>query len=740
MHDAPGARRARAFPSPDSAGWPLLCFAAVFAIAAVHYAGQTLARGPDQTDILLALFHDASHAIASDGLLAAMYTPGAFGGIPNWSNPNFHLLYPLYFNWAGADATVSATLDRLNLIIHLHLAILSAGTFVLSRALGVRLLPAIAVALLVPWMPAVRAASGWPHIIAGTAWLPWILAFQARLAAGDAARWRTALPASAGLALAATLMVFAHPAQSVVLAVAGSAILWLALAIQSATGGDGGSRDARAGLARAAAWTALAAALVLLCCGAYAWELVRFHGEAIRWLGAHGGHVIGSQSLPADALRLHALPTEHAGDVLAFQYRRGVGNGYMGAAVLVAAAAVLARSAGPRPVAGRALLAVAACALLACFAFMAPLMASVPLAGKVRELIWWSGLAVVPMLPLAALGMQRLQARAPQPPQRRDPWAWAAGLALAVSLVATWRSPPAYRGEALVALVLAFAAFAWVLRSRGARTRDLAIVAVVACSVWIPFRHNIKFEREEAMLFLPDRVQARADAARLRALFPDVDQYRVALSPALPGAGLLANSFVAAGLRSLAGGIGPFPYAKFRLLGSPTPAVAALYGVRYTLAPVDGHGGDVRQLRPGLALHVDANALPRLFALEGAPCVVEDPIDTLRGLAPRDLPVVFARAADLPVAPRGGPTCPGHRLPRGEVVLHAAARTTLRASVVVRRPAVLVLNEDPGARWRVRVDGREVPAFPVNGYQTGVLLPAAGRHDVEISRPGHLWQ
>src|SRR5690606_18431353 len=124
------------------------------AIARVHYAGQTLARGPDQADMLLAFFHEASHAIEEEGLLTAMYTQGVRAGESNWSNPNYHMLYPLYFNWAGADASPAATLDRLNFIIMLHLALFAAGAYALARALGVRVLPALVVALAIPWFPA----------------------------------------------------------------------------------------------------------------------------------------------------------------------------------------------------------------------------------------------------------------------------------------------------------------------------------------------------------------------------------------------------------------------------------------------------------------------------------------------------------------------------------------------------------------------------------------------------------
>lgn len=715
----------------------LLLVAAVFAIAAVHYRGQTLARGPDQADMLLSFFHEASHAVEEEGLLAAMYTPGVRAGVPNWSNPNYHPLYPFYFNWTGADATVEDTLDRLNFIIYFHLAILGAGAFALARALGVRWLPAIAVGLVLPWFPAVRSAAAWPHIIAGMAWLPWIFAFQVRLHASVTDR-RLALPAVVGLVLCATLLVYAQPAQNLVFAISGSTVLWTLVALQAVLQRD---REGSRAFARSCAWLALAAAVVLAATGGYLLEILRFHAQSIRWLGEYGGAIVGDEPIPLGALRVHALSLRDAPLLLAFEYRKGIGNGYLGATLLVAALALWSQTMPrtPQTSAARALLVCALLAALSCFAFMAPVLHAIPLLGKVRELTWWSCLAVVLLAPLAAAGLQGLR-RDVVPPLTRDPWIALALAGLVLALAAALAASTPDRVEASIMLMGGFAALAWSLRApvQDVRARDLACAAMLVCAVWIPFRHNIEFARSEATLFLPDRVQARADAERLRALLPDEDDYRIVLAGTLPNAHLLTHTYAAAGFRSIHGGIGPANHAKYRLLSQANPAVSALYGVKYILLPsTAARSGDI-VLRPGLALRTDPAALPRLFFIGGGLRVVDDPVAALRALndpsplralvAARDLPAGFDIAPFASAPPALSTPAPIEN-----------RRTRLRATLINDRPGLLILNEDPEARWRARIDGKAVPAIRVNGFQTAFAVPNAGRHMVEIERPGRLF-
>ena len=722
-----------------NAAFALFVIAAVLAIACLHYQGQTLARGPDQADIQLSFFYDASRAIREEGLWAAMYTPGLQAGIPNWSNPHWHPLYPLYFNWLGSDTNVFDTLDRLNWIIYLHLAILGGGAFQLARALGVRLLPAIGVGLLLPWFPAVRSAAAWPQIIAGLSWLPWLFAYQVKLYA--AASRNDVVVGVVGAAVAATLLVYAQPAQNLVFAVFGSATVWLLVGGQVLARRD---RLAMHRFALTTGWLALAAVIVAVAAGGYLLEVLRFHDQSVRWLGRYGGYIIGDQPLPVGALRMHALGADDVGLLAAFEYRKGIGNAYIGMALAIAALslAVARKPSLARVPVARALLACAVLATLFCFSFMVPLISMIPVANKVREVSWWSCLAVVLLLPLAALGLQELGERAAAGQRRlRNPWIWTCIVGFALAVAATLLAATNYRIEAAVALAVGFAALGWSLLGHRRETpaSDLACVAVLVGAVWIPFRHNIEFARADATLFLPDRVQARADAARLSSLLPDATSYRIALSSALPNSDLLTHAYANLGFRTTRGGIGPLDYAKYRLLSAPNPAVSALYGVKYVLLPdVRAMPGD-RRLRAGLWLRTDRTALPRLFFVGGGVRAVEDPVEMLRTasaatpvqalVARRDLPETL----DVDLYGRGLPTITMPRVSENR-------RTRLRATLDSDRAGLLVLNEDPGARWQARIDGKPARAFRINGFQTAFAIPDAGHHVVEIGRPGRFFE
>lgn len=489
------------------------------------------------------------------------------------------------------------------------------------------------------------------------------------------------------------------------------------------------------------AWLAAAAAVTLAACWPYLSEVLAFHERSIRWLGEAGGHVIGNQPVPVAALRHHALPLADAGLLAAFEYRRGVGNAYLGAAVVVAALCVLVRQ--PQPTAtmrcARAMLACGVFAAVSCFAVMAPLLTVLPLANKVRELIWWSGVAVVLLLPVAALGLQLLHART-VPPLARDGWAWLAALALAIAAAATLASGVDYRAGAGVALLLAFAGLAWCMRARrdGQAALVLACALVFFATAWAPFRHNIRFAHDDAMLFHPDRVQARADAAALAARLEGLDDYRFVLGAGVDNAHLLTHAWTLHGFRSIHGGIGPAEYGKYRLLSQANPTVAALYGVRWSLWPeAAAHPGD-EPLRQGLVLRTHPDALPRLFFLSGGLELVADPVGYLVGLGEASPLRAVVRAEDLPAGLDPGAHAGSGRA-GGDVSVSRNGRTVLEATVDAREPGLLLLNEDPAARWRATVDGRPVQVFRVNGYQAALVLPSPGRHAVRIERPGRLF-
>jgi hypothetical protein len=346
---------------------------------------------------------------------------------------------------------------------------------------------------------------------------------------------------------------------------------------------------------------------------------------------------------------------------------------------------------------------------------------------------------------VATLGLQaladRIDAGAGRPDTRGKRWLWTglAGLVLAMS--ATLLAPVDYRVEATIALLVSFSALAWLLLARTSTMlgRDVACAVVLAGAAWIPFRHNIEFARSDAMLFHADRVQARADATRLWAMLPDAADYRIALGGGLVNAHLLTHAYVNVGFRSIGGGLGPMNYDKHRLLSAPDRAITALYGVKYQLLSDHAARPGDRRLRAGLWLRTDPAALPRLFFVGGGMRVVDDVVASLLADKAHGAVRVVAAAKDLPdgfdvqLHSRGVPTV-------ADVSVSESRRTRLRATVDSDSAGLLVLNEDPGARWQASIDGKPAPTFRVNGFQTAVAIPRAGRHVIEIARPGRLFE
>ncbi|MEP6633187.1 MAG: hypothetical protein ABJA62_03175 [Luteimonas sp.] len=709
----------------------LLVVAAVLIIAVAHYDGLTLIRGSDSADILLSYFFDASRSIHEEGLWAAMYTPGAQAGIPNWSNPNFHPLYPLYFNWLGPDATVFDTLTRMNAIVLLHLAVLGGGGFYLARRLGVRLIPALCVGLALPWFPAVGSATGWPQIIAGLAWVPWVLAFQSKLY--ESKTHRESLVGVAGLVVVSALLVYAQPAQNLVLAVFASAFIWLSIGANALLRRD---RTAMRAHVVASGWLALAALLIAIACGGYLLEVLRFHARSIRWLGEYGGALYGDQPVPIGAMRLHSLAPMDAWRLLAFEYRKGIGNGYVGAALLTGAVALACQR---RASFARALAVCGLLTALFCFSFMAPLLHALVVANKIREITWWSCLAVVCLAPAAAAGFQALSDRYPSDgrPPPLDRWTAALFIALLTGLTALIIGSSSHRLEAAGLLIATFGALTW-MRHGGKiprAARDLAIGAMLFCTVWIPFRYAPQFDISTATVFRADRMQARAAAQHLVATLPDEANYRIALDPTIADSNLLVHSYLTAGLRAIRGGISPADRAKFDLLYFPNAAVSALYGVKYIVLPKTAARSGDWPLDAQFVVRTDASALPRLFFVRGGMQIMEDPVAALRALQDGDPLHIFVAPTDIPRSLDAAKYKSG--TPRASTpALSKNDRTQLHAALFTDGPGLLVLNEDPAARWRATVDGQEVLAFRINGFQTAFAIANAGRHDVVIERPG----
>ncbi len=77
---------------------------------------------------------------------------------------------------------------------------------------------------------------------------------------------------------------------------------------------------------------------------------------------------------------------------------------------------------------------------------------------------------------------------------------------------------------------------------------------------------------------------------------------------------------------------------------------------------------------------------------------------------------------------RGAPFVPAP----GNVLQVRETANTARLEVETRGRSFLVISVTPHKYWRITIDGRDAPAIPTNvGYQ-GVIVPAAGKHVVEM--------
>lgn len=716
----------------------------IFAVASVHYHGYAIVHGPDAEDILAPLFFDISRSIGQHGLWAGMYDPGQFAGLPLWNSPWFHPLYPLYFNWLGSDASILDTVARLRWVDYLHFSIYGAGSYLLCREIGVRSWLALAIGVSSPWLPAVQSMLGWPQILAAFAWLPWIVACQIRLYRNPDGYVRAL--AILGLAVTFSMLVYAQPAQNLVLIAVGSGLIWgcmviwgcMAIAIRR-----GGQSAEWKALLNATLCLAIAAVIALVLCGDYLFRVIEFHAGSIRWLGGNSV-LIGHQHMPLWALQEFALKLSDAASMAIYlpgEFRGAPGNPYVGAVLLFCAVAGVVVARPDRIL--LALLFSAAVALLFCFYRFTPVLQWLPIANKVREVQWWSCYVAVIMFPLGGYGLQRLldlQSADGTTVSLKHRMVWIVLFAFVIALLWVIGSNATPRLPNILLLCIGFGALIACLL-KPAQTRcvhqpvSIGIVLLCAC---VPIMLKAQVSLQQSLLRQPGHVERRIEARQIAAKITDGDAYRIAVSPQIADYMNFTVTLANLGLRGIRGDESPQEYDKFRLLFFPTPAVADLYGVKYTVVPSqDRVAGDV-PIDDKVSLHINSQALPWLFFVQGGVKIVASPIDALlqvKGegsrpffVAPRDVPgdIDFATYA------RGDAVVQPVNVDSGNAV-------DIKGSFVSMANVLLVLNEDPAGRWHAMIDGKPVKPFRINGFQTAFPVTGTGRHTVEIRRPTHLF-
>ena len=708
---------------------------AIYVMAIVYYHGTVVVYGPDAENILAPLFYDISRAIHDHGLLAGMYDPGQIAGLSLWDTPYFHPLYPFYFNWLGTDASILDTAARLRQVNFLHLAIYGIGCYLLCRGIGVRQWLAATIGLSSPWLPAVQSMLHWPQILASFAWLPWVLACQILLYRDSGRRRR--IIATLGLAMTFSLLVYAQPAQNMVLVVVGSAIMWVFMAIST---WHGRQRDEWRVFVRATVALAIAGILALLVCGEYVFGVMAYLGKTIRWLGGSEGVLIGSQRMPLEAMREYALRLRDAGALLVYssKYTMIVGNLYVGVVAVVCAILGVIASRGDRRIG--ALFVSAFVAMLFCFGIFTPLLRWIPIANMVREVNWWSCYTVTVLFALGGYGLQRLldssAAGVPARPfMKVSPWLLLAGFVAALWLI------PATHADLMPAAIVSLCASSVLLALCmlfPARTRSIHQLMgglVVLLGVAVPLMSYARFAPAKSMLMDAEHLKTRAEAVRIAASIPDGDNYRFGISPEIPYYKNLTVTLANLGLRGIRGDVTPQGYDKFRLLFFPSPAVASLYGVKYQIIPdKERVAGDAR-IDDTVSLRLNQDAFPRLFFMRGGVQMVESPVDALLGVPDDGVAHVFVARADLPSGIDLAPYQSAGSTPVVPDVMDNDA-VHVKAILDAKGSGLLVLNEDMAGRWRMTIDGKRVTPFRVNGFQTAFLLNGAGRHTIEVSRPG----
>lgn len=706
----------------------------------LYFKNANIVFGPDVEDILAPLFFDISRSIHRHGLLAGMYNPGQVAGLSLWNTPYFHPLYPFYFNWLGSDASIFDTIARLRVVDLLHLSFYAAGTYLLCCSIGIRHWLALVIGVASPWLPAVHSLLNWPQILASFAWIPWILASQL-IIYRNPSRF-TKFTAILALAVTFSLLVYAQPAQNMILAIVGSAIIWLTMAARSIRTTDPGNK---ADFRQATISLAIAGFISAALCGGYLVEVTLYLSKSIRWVGSHGA-IVGMQKMPLSALREYSL---HWRDIVGLVvYGRGnptvPGNLFVGAPLILAALLTYVTKKHDRAINPLAVSALAA--MVFCFGFFAPVLQWLPVANKVRELSWWSCYVAAAGLPIGAYGLQQLLALPSSQGERRtisDADRRLAVIAISASLAVMavlYLLAPQINAFDVIAtyigLGLLLSNFIYpVVRGRF-RQITAAITVILAAAIPIPTYTKYLFKAP--LLMDVGHVKRREDATQIASLIADGDRYRFAVSPKFSDYKNLTVALSNLGLRGIRGDLSPQEYDKFRLLFFPSAVVSDLYGVKYEVvqdnerAPGDLHAeGDI-------FLHVNDRALPRVFFVQGGVKVVNSPVDALLAVSGDSPLPFFVASRDVSKQASFAPYTTGPAtISFPSVTKNNSVRVS--ATLASARGGLLVLNEDPAGRWRATVDGQRAVPIPINGFQTAFLITGPGYHQVEIERPTHLF-
>lgn len=690
---------------------------------------KSIATFVDNTYLYLPLFH---HISASFGRGEYPYWINTLmGGIPLYDNPNFSLLYPLYFFQTGIYADAGGAILRLHYVTFLHIFIAYLNCYVLLRVLRLAPLPALLGASVFALSQNTMAYAVWIAIIAPYSWLPLALAGAFLILENRHGRAGVLL-----LTGSLTLTILASAAHALIHATILIAVLWVFNAARRWKNGELGALVcATKNLFKVGALTLLLGSPVLLPFLLHLKGMIRF--------ASNDPPVIGFGRLTYQATLYGQLEVAQlAGALLPYFVPSTIGHPFVGlcAALLALLAVFKARSNWiVLP-----LLFVTAYALLSATGShlgLARINYLLPLLNKFREPDRHLFVFVLGVSILSAFGFAYLtEALAGRKRELLDLKHLAVGV---LSLVLLWLALGAnlpYIGVIPKWQFLCLSGSALLLpltlpffKGRARHVPPALAALLVICSS-LAFPKRVP-DLQAGDFFTTANLASRQTLDEL-ARIEGVRNYRFLFADAALGEPMWAMNASYYGLRSFYIYHNMLPYRQFTEVYLPQfkpGRYSLLLGARYYLCsrcesvPPDDYSYQ-REIN-GYRLYVAERALPRyaLFTrVAGAYESWEDFYSQVNQGADFRAGLYVGRAEAARVADWVGGQTPPSDIKEEHSSLN---RLRLRAGAGGR--SVLLLNEYYNADWEARVNGARAETLKVNGNQIGVLL-GSGPNVVEF--------
>ena len=672
--------------------WMALIVLLLFSVTIV-FNGVSFVWGGDAVKIFVPTSFDSNRLFFEYGVNGLLYNPYVISGYSQWEAANYHAAYPFFFNWIFQDSSVYAALERIEISVRFHLIIFGAGIYFLCRSLEASRLASITVALVAPFMPAVLAVVSWVHITAGLSWMPWAIGLSLRLMKNPSI-W-----GAVSLAFVATFIIYANPAQSLVITLFSCVILCLFLLVCRAR-------------AEGFRWiggmlipTIVCFLLIIAFSGYYIISLRDFHGGAIRWLGDGYAPVIGHEKIPFELFVEHSYSlSDLLGVVIrSTDYNREVGNLFIGIPFVFLAFLSIFYE---RRAEVWAMLLVSFISILFSLELFLPIYYEIPLVNKVRQISWWTEMALVAVVPLSAIGLDKLLAL---DKERRM-------LLILIMLFISSLMIFVYSGK--VSLVVFFVCSALVFASHLWKNLGKAFlvssVLIISCST--VFLYPKFSERVQGYSYMDSCCKDLLGISYRATKSFDVEErvkYRFAVDFSIEDSNFIVHGLANQGFRMIRGTVHPQDYNKFSMLYFPNETISKIYGVKYTLK--QGDDGFFWQELPG--------AMSRAYFVNGKATRRQDPVGFLTSGASIPLGVIVSSETGEEEVSSGKVS---------EVVFYEIDALGAKGKFKAESSGFFVWSESDKAGWDISINGKPMKVIPVNGYQVAVFVDAPGEYEFVV--------